>query len=218
MTSGQTAPRYCPSCQSELYPVGRLKPQPILSLRGKLLMALAVASASAIFFTRMVMAMVSRQRFQEQSGTHVRVTFPGCIGLFWLIPALVPGLIFGKLAYRCPRFLKLTCPKCLWRERYTMGGGGLVVPKHVTPTRQYSPPSEPDFDRLVEQTDFGPPAPSADPDNTSTDEADAWAYAELVRGRSPEDVAADLIELGWDADTAEHVAEVARKKTRHRRP
>jgi hypothetical protein len=44
-----------------------------------------------------------------------------------------------------------------------------------------------------------------------------WAYDELAAGRSPEEVAADLVTNGWNPEQAEAMAEEARRQTRHLR-
>ena len=40
----------------------------------------------------------------------------------------------------------------------------------------------------------------------------------IACGRTPEDVAAELVGNGWDADVAAGLAEQGRKRTRHLRP
>jgi hypothetical protein len=49
------------------------------------------------------------------------------------------------------------------------------------------------------------------------DEARQWAADELVDGRSPDDVIADLAGQGWDIESAEEITEFARKATRRQR-
>ena len=44
-----------------------------------------------------------------------------------------------------------------------------------------------------------------------------WALSEIAGGRSPEDVAADLVANGWSSDDAEQICEQARRATRHLR-
>jgi hypothetical protein len=54
-------------------------------------------------------------------------------------------------------------------------------------------------------------------DVTTIHEAQMWAAAELVDGRSPEELTAQLTGEGWDADEAEQIVETARKETREER-
>ena len=48
-------------------------------------------------------------------------------------------------------------------------------------------------------------------------EAADWAADELIAGRSPDDVAAELVTHGWSADRADEVVEYARQATRRAR-
>jgi hypothetical protein len=54
-------------------------------------------------------------------------------------------------------------------------------------------------------------------DETILHEAQYWAAEELIAGRSPEDLVAQLTGEEWDADEAERIVETARKETRQQR-
>ncbi len=54
-------------------------------------------------------------------------------------------------------------------------------------------------------------------DDTPREESRVWAIDQLRDGRSFDDVLADLIESGWDAESAEQILEKARKFTRPER-
>ena len=71
--------------------------------------------------------------------------------------------------------------------------------EHTDPS---SPESE--FDHVVD-------------DATPREESYRWAIERLQSGRSFDDVLADLIESGWDVETAEQILELARKETRDER-
>jgi hypothetical protein len=60
------------------------------------------------------------------------------------------------------------------------------------------------FDHIID--DEGPRKECAD-----------WAFGEIGGGRSPEEVAADLVANGWPEYDAEEICERARKETRHLR-
>jgi len=150
------------------------------------------------------------------------------MGMITLVPALVPGLILGWMAYRMPKSLKLRCPRCAWRERFQIGNDGQVIARVGMPNA----PSDAERrrwleeNRTFEQIDDAPPSPPAAPvgdfdvrrDDAARDEVSAWVYGEIARGRTPEDVAAELVGNGWDADAAEGLAEQGRRRTRHLRP
>jgi len=44
-----------------------------------------------------------------------------------------------------------------------------------------------------------------------------WAVEEMKKGRSPDDLSAELIASGWDEDDAAELVEAARRQTRHLR-
>jgi hypothetical protein len=54
-------------------------------------------------------------------------------------------------------------------------------------------------------------------DESVAHEATLWAADELIEGRTPEQLLADLIEQGWEHDQAERIVETARKETRAQR-
>jgi hypothetical protein len=164
----------------------------------------------------------------------------GLVGIIAMIPALVPGLIIGWIAYRLPKRLTLKCSRCTWRGRYRIGRDGYAT--EVGPISVLAPPERRGeaaaqaavFDRI----DVAPPpapappvkavvAPAAAPaaagfavvdDELPENEADAWAYAEIASGRTPEEIVEEMVGGGWDRAHAEVIAERARKRTRHRRP
>jgi len=67
-----------------------------------------------------------------------------------------------------------------------------------------SAPDNSPFDRIVD-------------DHTARTECTDWAIGEIATGRSPEEVAADLIANGWSTEDAESIAETARRQTRSSR-
>ena len=54
-------------------------------------------------------------------------------------------------------------------------------------------------------------------DESAVAECQLWAIEQVTAGRDPDDVAAELVAGGWDQDAAAHIAEVARRQTRHLR-
>lgn len=54
-------------------------------------------------------------------------------------------------------------------------------------------------------------------DTDAREQSAEWAYSEIAGGRSPEEVAADLVANGWSQDDADSIAEQARQRTRGRR-
>ena len=54
-------------------------------------------------------------------------------------------------------------------------------------------------------------------DESSRAQCSEWALDEIASGRSPEDVAADLIANGWAQHDAEEICEAARRRTRSSR-
>lgn len=86
------------------------------------------------------------------------------------------------------------------------------LPADETPIEQ--PPEE-----ALPDVPPPPPEPPAEgeplehivDDVEAREEAAAWAYMEIKRGRLAEDVHADLVAKGWDYDDAEGLVEQARK-------
>lgn len=70
-------------------------------------------------------------------------------------------------------------------------------PSDVPPPPQEPEPGEP-LDHVVDDVE-------------AREEAHAWAYMEMKRGRLAEDVHADLVARGWEFDDAEGLVETARK-------
>jgi hypothetical protein len=227
MTVAMTAPRHCPACSTELYPIARLRPRPGLSPVAKLLLAIGVMASSAIFIGGMAWGIVQRERYEGRIDED-RPLSGRVMGFVMLFPALVPGLIMGWIAYRVPKSLKLRCPRCTWRERFQIGNDGQVIARVGMPNALSNADRRrrQEENRVFDQIDTAPPAPPAAPggefdvrrDDAARDEVNAWVYGELARGRMPEDVAAELVGSGWDADVAEGLAEQGRKRTRHLRP
>lgn len=225
MTRRMTAPRHCPACSTELYPIARLRPRAGLSPVAKVILAIGVVASSAIFIGGMVWGIVQRETYDGRPG---HIAPPGRVmGMLTLAPALVPGLIMGWIAYRMPKSLKLRCPKCTWRERFQIGNDGQVIARVGTPgaSTEADRRWRLDENRRFDQIDVAPPPPPAAPegefdlrpDEAARDEVTAWVYGEIARGRTPEEVAAELVGNGWDADVAEGLAEHGRKRTRHLR-
>lgn len=161
----------------------------------------------------------------------------GLVGIVAMIPALVPGLIIGWIAYRLPKRLTLKCPRCTWRGRYRIGRDGYAT--EVGPISVLAPPERRGeaaaqaavFDRIevARPPAPGPPvkavvAPAAAAgfavvdDDLPASEADDWAYAEMASGRTPEEIVEEMVGGGWNRAHAEVITERARKRTRHRRP
>jgi hypothetical protein len=157
----------------------------------------------------------------------------GIAGIILLIPAIIPGLLFGWVAHRLPKVLKLRCRKCAWQEGYRIGRDGRVTAMSAFPLRapharaRAADQTNLAFDAISPQPAPAPTARIAPAGATALDQvvdddpvsaAKAWVYAEIAAGRSPEDVAADLMAQGWAYDNAEALAEHGRRATRHMRP
>jgi hypothetical protein len=54
-------------------------------------------------------------------------------------------------------------------------------------------------------------------DESARAQCSEWALDEIASGRSPEEVAADLVANGWAQHDAEEICEAARRQTRSRR-
>jgi len=204
---------------AELYPVARLRPQPKLSLLAKLLLTIGMVASSALFIGGMVWSIIRRELWAEEH-PHVSVRpGGGLVGIVMLIPAMIPGLILGWIAYRLPKLLALKCSNCSWRERYKMTRTG-AIPAGITPTPLSDRPRETsDINRTFAQINSAPPLPPAPTESGYDTNADvsAWIYAEIAGGKSPEEVSEQLIQAGWETDIAEHLAEIGRRQTRHLR-
>src|SRR5258706_12289322 len=161
MPQGETAPRYCPACRAELYPIAHLRPQPGLPPVGKFPTLLAIVASSAICIAGMAWYVVQRDQWYESHTLGSSRPRGSIAGIITLIPALIPGLILGWLAYRLPKSLRLRCPNCTWREQYRIGRDGFVIPRRpgaATPPR-HPPPGEPHYTPLIRQTQNAPPPP-----------------------------------------------------------
>jgi len=214
-----TTPRRCPACDAELYPIARLRPAPGLSRSAKMLLTIGCLCSSAVFIAGMVFYVLRRDEALEE-GSHMR-PIGGLSGIVTLIPAVVPGLIFGWLAYRLPKALRLRCPRCSWSERYLVRRDGRVMQTAVAPMAAsiQNRSAGQEINQLFAQINSGPPKSPASSDVEGETQADvsAWVYGEIGTGRSPEAVAAQLVAIGWPADEAEHLAELGRRRTRHLR-
>ena len=73
------------------------------------------------------------------------------------------------------------------------------------------PPEESDVPAPPAIPEEGDPLEHIVDDVEPRQEAHAWAYMELKRGRTGEDVHADLVARGWEWDDAEGLVESARK-------
>jgi hypothetical protein len=80
-----------------------------------------------------------------------------------------------------------------------------------TPLEQPADEALPDVPPPPEQPEPGEPLEHIVDDVEAREEAHAWAYMEMKRGRTGEDVHADLVAKGWDWDDAEGLVESARK-------
>jgi hypothetical protein len=225
--SVQTAiPRECPACATELYPISRLRPEPVLSPLARLLLTCGVTASAVIFLGAAVYYGFVLQVRPRKLG--------GVLGVIFLVPALVPGLTLAWIAYRLPKVLALRCPRCRWRGRYRVGHDGRAVAVDAfsmpAKTGQDRSPARDAAAAAITRMDGGPPPPPGAPaaatsgsdfcvvaDDAPAPEAEAWAYAEVATGRTPEEVAAELVAAGWDPTQAEVVAEHARRATRHLR-
>lgn len=72
-----------------------------------------------------------------------------------------------------------------------------------------------------------PSEPSYSPDSTPLDHViddlepklawNEWVVEEMTKGRSPDDLTADMVASGWSDDDAADLVETARRRTRHLR-
>ena len=112
MTPSRTPiPIDCPRCRQTLYPLGTFRPGPKLSLPGRLLLALAGAVSASILLGG---ALYLRE-YAGESGVPMRGSVAG---ILLIVPALLPGLVLGWLAYKMPKVQTLRCRKCGWWERF----------------------------------------------------------------------------------------------------
>ena len=78
-------------------------------------------------------------------------------------------------------------------------------------TNDVDPPEESDVPAPPAIPEEGDPLEHIVDDVEPRQEAHAWAYMEMKRGRTGEDVHADLVARGWEWDDAEGLVESARK-------
>lgn len=107
-------------------------------------MAAGFLLSSAVFLAGMAWSVYQRENRQPMlpSSSGVQVTVGpggGLTGLVFLLPALVPGLLLGFLAYRLPKILRLRCPKCPWSARFRIRCDGVAVPVDAPPTQYHEP-------------------------------------------------------------------------------
>jgi hypothetical protein len=223
MTNGNRPPARCPACDAELYPLSRLRPQPTLSPLAKALLILGISLSAAIFVLGMAWSMYQRMLYDEKPmAPRVRPS-GGLVGIVYLIPALVPGLALGLLAYRLPKVLSFRCRNCGWRERYKLGRLGTATPTRLgaTPTRA-GPIQTASGPTPLDRVTDGPPAPWAtesplEPDDLTVEETMAWIRQQFRTYHLAEDIAAELTARGWPPDRAEELVEAGRQQTRHQR-
>lgn len=102
----------CPECGRTLYPVARLRPQPQLAPRARLLFAVGLVFSAAIYWAALV---------------GIRSVLPIPMWLLSLVSfpiALLPALWFGARAWDLPRVTRLKCRGCGWQAR--VGDGDTV--------------------------------------------------------------------------------------------
>jgi hypothetical protein len=187
-------------------------------------MVLGLVLSSAIFLGGMAWAVMLRQSYRG-TGWHLPARFGGFLGLVFLVPAAIPGVITGWLVHRMPKTLVLRCRQCQWRQRYRVGADGHVIDRLGFPVMPVASASERvEEDRPVDANDTAPPGPPAAPTpgfevvmDDVAGEVGAWVYREIAEGRSPEEVAGDLVAAGWARKEAEALAERGRRETRHLR-
>jgi hypothetical protein len=124
------------------------------------------------------------------------------LALIALPAALVPGLGFAWLARRFGKVRRLRCWNCKWSQSFPVNAvwsseAAQPAQAQFTPAQSDSP-----FDQIVND---------ADPWKECTD----WAYAEIRRGRVPEDVEKELISQGWPKDDVEIMVEKCRREARY---
>jgi hypothetical protein len=151
MKSG--TPKACPACGTELYPVARLRPQARPSRAANLLMVIGVLASAAIFIGG---AFWFRFIGGGRRGG-------GILGMLTLLPALVPGLVMGRIASLLPKSLTLKCPRCTWRGRYRIGRDGHAVPVDPSSASAFEQRggAASANDAALEQMEHSPPTPAA---------------------------------------------------------
>jgi hypothetical protein len=180
-----TAPRHCPACSTELYPIARLRPRAGLSPVAKLILSIGVAASSAIFIGGMIWGIVQRETYEGRIG-QVRPSGK-LMGMITLVPALVPGLIMGWIAYRLPKSLKLRCPRCTWRERFQMGRDGQVIARVGMPVSATDAERRRRLEenRVFDKIDDAPPPPLPRRPGNSTYAATTRRGTRSARGFIP---------------------------------
>ena len=101
----------CPRCRQTLYPLGTFRPEPRLSLPGRVLLLAAGALSAAILLG----GAVYLREYAAESAVPMR---GGAAGILLIVPALIPGLALGWLAYKLPKVQTVRCRKCGWWETF----------------------------------------------------------------------------------------------------
>ena len=190
----------CPRCGKALYPIAATRPQPALSMMGKLGFVIAGVISTTIYFAAF---------FTIREATEEHFLPDKIVAAIVLVPALLPGLVIGFVVHRLARVVRLRCSSCKWNETLPVPRAprkSQLTAKRATPTMVH-----------VGGPRLMPPPPDAGGE-ASYAEIRAWIYAEFVSGRTYDEIFAEMIEGGWGNEEAEALVEEGRKATRDRRP
>ena len=205
-------PTSCPRCRKVLYASSRLRPQPAGPPLALVLWIVGGVLSTAVLIGGFYLV-------RDYFGIFIPTVV---LGPLLLVPAIIPGFLIGTMANRLPKTLKLRCSSCGWAERFQTTGkkDGPVSarPRHgADPNFVGGPRTAPVAAAPTGQPATGSPLDRIVDDQEPHEELRAWIYAELLQGRSPEEVAEELKQGGWDAEEVEVLVEAGRKSTRHRR-
>jgi hypothetical protein len=117
------APEACPNCGALLPGSPVLRPRPAWQLGAKLLFGLGAVVSGVLIWEapRLTGGVVAR----ATEGLGMYLQDRGWLVFFGFLSgvpvALVQALLCGWLARRMPRVLRLSCRKCGWHERFSVG-------------------------------------------------------------------------------------------------
>jgi len=211
-------PTDCPRCGKVLYPISAMRPKARLSLLGKAGFLFAgIVSATAYLLGFFFL----RERVEALIPSRLLMAIV-------LVPALVPGILIGLVVNRLPGVVRLHCSRCHWDEKLSVpriARRAKLSAKRPVPTL-----AEVGSARVMPGAISKGPNAAVDPSDGASAfdqiideqgkyaEIRAWIYAELIGGRSFDEISAEMRSGGWPKDHVEILVEEGRKATRDRRP
>jgi hypothetical protein len=198
-------PNHCPACNKTMYSSDRSRPNRAMSLGGGLLLGLAGIVAATTYLT---ITYSLRERFATHTpiGNDLEIVhYPPTVmlSIFTLPVALVPGLVLGWLANRLPRVRRVRCWNCGWKRKFPGTAKFESTPAPATV-----------HDAAASSSSWPEIVDGRDPWTKCRE----WTYAEILGGRSADDVAQELTQQGWPPADVFWMVDKCRREVRdHRR-